>query len=560
MKPEITLAAGQTQAGMQVASLPFSTVPGQSTLFLAYLEGQEKIRDLYPNRPRLLADPTSYSREIFSCYETDRHALCDALANINIAANAGPTVLANIELLRKADTVAVVTGQQAGLFSGPLYTVYKALSAVRYAANLNAQGIRAVPVFWIATEDHDFDEVSAVNIIDNLDQVATAEYRPASYNDGMSVGSVMLDDGIAGAIAEIFGRLPHTEFSHSARALAERSYHKGATFGHAFTSMLLQLFERHGLVIIDPLNEDLKRLAAPLYKLAIERSDDIMAAIRKRTADIESRGFHAQVLIDEDHVPLFWHDDTGRRNALRKTGPDLFRAKANGREFNRADLVAIAEATPTRLSPGVMLRPVVQDYILPSIGYFGGAAEVAYFAQNGPAYEALGRPVTPIMHRQSFTMVESRHARALEKLGIGFTDLFEGRPAVALRTAERIHGSAAANTFADVEEVVNTQLNRLDRLLSDSDPSLATNLATRRRKIIYHIGALRQKALLAAIRRDETANRRIDSLFENLMPNGGLQERSLNVLVYINKYGPGFIDRLYQAVDLDDCGHRIIKL
>jgi len=545
---------------MEVASLPFASVPGQTRLFLTFIEAPGKVSDLYPNRQLALTDPKAYSREVLERYETDRSALANALTDVNTVADAGPATLANIELLRNADTVAVVTGQQAGLFSGPLYTIYKALSAVRYAEYLNAQGIKAVPVFWVANEDHDFDEVSTVNVIDTLDKAGTVEYRPVSYVDEMPVGSAVLDSGISQVIEEIFHLLPQTEFSNSARDLVERSYREGATFGQAFASLLDRLFEPHGLVIIDPLNDDLKRLAAPLYRQAIERSDGVVTAIRKRTLEIESRGFHAQVLIEDDYVPLFWHDDAGRRSALRKIGPDLFRAKLDGTEFTRADLAAIADTSPARLSPGVMLRPVVQDYLLPSIGYFGGVAEVAYFAQNGAVYETLGRPVTPIRHRQSFTVVEPRHTRAFDKLEFSFTDLFEGRQVISLKTAERIHGGDSAVTFADVEEIVNTQLNRLDRLLSDSDPSLAANLATRRRKIIFHIGVLRQKALFSAVQRDETAIRRIDSLFANLLPNGALQERSLNVLVYLNKFGPGFLDWLYTAIDLNDDGHRIIKL
>ncbi|MBP9663201.1 MAG: bacillithiol biosynthesis cysteine-adding enzyme BshC [Pyrinomonadaceae bacterium] len=560
MKQEIGLAAGQTHAKIKVTSLPFSAVPGQSRLFLTYIEEPETVSDLYPNRSPLYANPKAYSREVLDRYEIDRTALGNALADTNTAAGASPATLTNIELLRQADTVAVVTGQQAGLFTGPLYSVYKALSAIRYAEELNAKGVKAVPVFWAATEDHDFDEVSVVNVVDRGDQVAAIEYRPHAFVDETPVGSAVLDRGISDVIEGIFDRLPQTEFSTSASALAEQSYCEGVGFGQAFASMLLRLFERYGLVIIDPLNEDLKRLAAPVYPQAIERSDEIVAGIRQRTARLESRGFHAQVLIEDDHVPLFWHDDTGRRNALRKSGPDTLRAKLDGREFTRAELAAIAVDEPARFSPGVMLRPVIQDYLLPTACYFGGAAEVAYFAQNSVVYETLGRPVTPIIHRQSFTVVEPRHARTFEKLGLGFTDLFDGKQAVTLRTSERIHGGDAARTFAEVEEIVNTQLNRLDRLLSDTDPTLAANLATRRRKIIYHIGALRQKALLAAIRRDETACGRIDSLFANLLPNGALQERSLNVLVYLNKFGPGFIDWLYEAVDLEDNGHRIIEL
>ena len=146
------------------------------------------------------------------------------------------------------------------------------------------------------------------------------------------------------------------------------------------------------------------------------------------------------------------------------------------------------------------------------------------------------------------------------KLNLAFRDLFDGKEEAALKVGQHLNDGETPRTFAEVEEVVNTQLNRLDQLLSTEDPTLAANLATRRRKIVYHIAALRRKALLAAVRRDETARRRLDSLFANLLSDGALQERSLNVLVYLNKFGPGFIDWLYDAADLNDRGHRIVEL
>ncbi len=464
-----------------------------------------------------------------------------------------------LPLLRDADTVAVVTGQQAGLFTGPLYTIYKALSAIRLAGRLNAEGTKAVPVFWVATEDHDMDEVASIALVDCTEAVAKIDYRPATYVSDASVGSAILDDGIGSAVDEVFDRLPTTEFSSVAREMLGETWTEGVGFGRAFAAMILRLFSRDGLIVVDPMDHQIKRLASPIYQRAIERSDSVVAGIVGNNRKLDAMGFHAQVMVEEDHFPLFWHDDEGRRNALRKVGPDLFRAKRARRELTRDELMAFASDEPARLSPGVMLRPVVQDHLLPTVCYFGGAAEIAYFAQNSAVYKSLDRPVTPILHRQSFTVVEPKQKRALDKLHLTVSDLFEGKDARSLRAAEQVYSPDTARLFGEVEEVVNAQLERLDQALAVADPTLAANLATRRRKIIYHIDTLRRKALLAAMRRDETAQKRIDGLFVNLLPNGGLQERSLNVLVYLNKFGPEFVHWLYQAVDLDDKDHRIYR-
>jgi len=558
LKQETAFASDHNHVKMQVTNLPFSDIPGQSRLFLEYLDNPSAVSEFYPDLALFRADPRAYAGRVLDHYEMDRARLCDVLMEIN--SGGGSSVVSSIDALRRPDTVAIVTGQQAGLFTGPLYTIYKAISAVKFAAELTASGITAVPVFWAATEDHDMDEVATTRFVDREDLIREIEYRPSTYVNEAPVGSAVLDRSIDDVVRVMFSQLPNTDFSRGLRELVAEAYRDGIGYGAAFTAMMSRLFPDYGMVMIDPMHAEVKRLAAPAYLRAVERSDDMVAAIRKRTAKLESRGFHAQVLVEEGQFPLFWHDEDGRRRALRQAGHDTFRARYDRREFTRDQLSAIAATDPEKLSPNVMLRAVVQDHLLPTLCYFGGAGEVAYFAQNSAAYETLGRPVTPVIHRQSFTIIEPRHSRAMAKMNLAFRDLFDGKEAVSLKLGQDLNGGENPRTFAEVEEVVNTQLNRLDQLLSTEDPTLAANLATRRRKIIYHIAALRRKALLSAVRRDETAERRLDSLFANLLPDGALQERSLNVLVYLNKFGPGFIDWLYDAADLNDGGHRIIEL
>lgn len=297
-----------------------------------------------------------------------------------------------------------------------------------------------------------------------------------------------------------------------------------------------------------------------MFSEAVKNSDEIRAKLLARNEELKTAGYGAQVLVEEDFFPFFWIDDEGRRRALKKNKNGKIHAKGTKREFDLDELIEIAENSPENLSPNALMRPVVQDFLLPTLGYFGGGAEIAYFAQNSVIYEVLGRPITPILHRQSFTVVEPKHARTLRKYELDFTDLLKGYENVLPRIVEEHLNRPAARVFAEAEEIINTQLNRLDQTLSYSDPSLAENLATRRRKILYHIGALRTKFHHAQIQRDETIKRRIDSAFAALAPNNALQERTLNVLTFLNAYGLYFIDWIYAACDLDDKDHRIIYL
>ncbi len=538
---------------MQVSELTFSAIPHQSRLFLEYLSDPLSLKRYYPNAVRSPGDAAVFADEVLASYTVDRERLCNALERINRKAGASEAALANIENLRNANCVAVITGQQAGLFSGPLYTIYKALSAVRMAEDLNSAGVNAVPVFWAATEDHDFDEVSKTFV------PAAVEYLADESDAGRPVGAAALTSAIETSISDLFASLPSTEFSDELRENIVGSYAEGTGFGTAFLKFIAKIFAHSGLVVIDPMDAEIRQLAAPIISKTIESSIAIGDALSERTRELELDGYAAQVLIEEDHFPLFWIDDDGKRVALRREG-DGFRVKGSKTEFTREQLLTVAETTPGRLSPAVMLRPVVQDFLLPTISYFGGAAEVAYFAQNSVVYEKLGRPVTPIFHRQSFTVIESKQRRALDKFGLGLDDLFAGPESVSMQAANELDREETGKLFTEVEERINAELDRLDQRLGDLDVTVATNLATRRRKIVYHLGALKKKALLSTLKKDETAARQVAELFDMLLPYGELQERSLNVLYFLNKYGLHFIDWIYAVTDMNKKAHRIVNL
>ena len=552
--------ASRGKAQLQISNLPFSEIPASSRLFNKYLRDPLSLKQFYPNAVASPRQITAFVPKVIANYHNDRTALCDALTEINVKAAAGDKTLENINVLRDPASVAVVTGQQVGLFTGPLYTIYKALSAIKMAALLREQGVLAVPVFWAATEDHDFEEVSNTFFIGKTGELVESKYSADESLSGKPVGDIRIADSIGRTIDELFEQIAETEFTADLKAILVSSYVVGNGFGDAFIKTLASVFADFGLVFIDPMHHGIKALSSPVYVDAIEKSDEIVRAIRERSRQLETEGFHSQVIVEDDYFPLFWHDDSGQRRALRKSKDGVYRVKEVKREFTRDELMQIARDEPQRLSPGVMLRPVVQDYLLPTVCYFGGAAEIAYFAQNSEAYAVLKRPVTPILYRQSFTIVEPKQRKVLDKFDLNLSQLFDGIEKTTLILAETSVPSDTAQLFAETEEKINTELNRLDQLLSQIDPTVAENLAKRRRKMIYHIAALRKKTLLAQVRKDEVTSRQIENLFTSLMPNGGLQERTFNIFTYLNKFGPNFIEWLYQAIDLDDKDHRIVDL
>jgi len=557
---EIDCPGANGSVTIRTESVPFSDIPGQSKLFVQYQTAPLSLRKYYPNAVDSHTDIADRVPDVLAKYKADRKVLCDALEETNRKFGATEATLSNIELLRDSQTVAVVTGQQAGLFSGPLYTLYKALSAIRMVECLRGRGIKAVPVFWVATEDHDFEEVSKTAFIDKKGDVLDIRNEPKRCYDNLPVGYVKLDDSIEETIDELFRGITTTEFTPELKTLVLDSWKKGEYFGDAFGVLLMKLLGRYGLIVLCPLNNALKELAAPVYVEAIKRSAEIVEALQVRSRQLESEGYAAQVLINDDYFPLFWQACDDTRNALKKSKDGTFKTKDGLREFTLHELAEIASNEPYRFSPSVVLRSVVQDYILPTVCYFGGAAEIAYFAQSGEVYRILERPVTTILHRQSFSVIETKHAKTLDRYDLAFTDLFDGLEDLLPAIVEGHLNSGTAELFDDVEEKINAEFQRLDQNLSGIDPTLSENLMKRRKKILYHVAALRNKFRHVQLRKDETINQRVESLFASIMPHGTLQERVLNVGYFINRYGENFVDWVYRGSDLDDRAHRLLYL
>ena len=472
---------------------------------------------------------------------------------------AGEKTFQLIELLRASDTVAILTGQQTGLFTGPLYTIYKALSAIKMSECLRDRGINAVPIFWAATEDHDFEEIADAFVLDGAGDEVSFHLPSDPESAGKPVGGITLSETLGDSIENGFDLLPSTEFTGDIRANLRETWTADRTIGEAFCTQIQQLFRDRGLIVVDPSDARLKQLSVPIYSAAIDNAIDITTALVARSNELVSDGYHAQVVTNEDYFPLFYHTDDGVRRSVRRSG-DKYRVKGANLEMTADELSRAAQTRPERFSPGVMLRPVVQDYLFPTLCYFGGGAEIAYFAQNSEVYRILDRPVTPIFHRQSFTVVEAKQARTLDKYELKFTDLFKGLDSLLPDIVERFVNPATAQMFADAEEEIDLELDKLDHEISRIDPTLAANLAKRRSKILYHITALRKKFHRVQVERDETIDRQLHSLFNSLLPDGNLQERRLNVVSFLSRYGPYFLDWVYESVDLDERGHRVLYL
>ena len=550
------------EAGLRIETLPFARVPHQSRLFLEYLADPTALRRYYPNAVRFHHELAARAPEVLAAYQTDRAALCDALEEMNTRWGAGAETLRNIARLRSPESVAVVSGQQVGLFTGPLYTIYKALSAVKLAGCLTQRGTEAVPVFWLATEDHDWEEVQGAEFTACDGRLASTALPDALHREGAPVGGVTLDETAGEVVQRLLDLLPTTKFTPDLEALLRDAYRPGRTYGEAFARLLTALVSRHGLVLLDPLDARLKQLAAPLYSEAARRAPEIAAAVAARSRELEAEGYHAQVYASPDAFPLFIHQDGSRRAITRRSADGRYQAKGapHADTYTTEELAALTASDPERFSPNVTLRAVVQDYLLPSIAYFGGAAEIAYFAQTAEVYRLLARPATTILHRASLTLIEHRTGRTLNRYNLQLADFFAGLDGVIARVVEEHLGAEQAHAFDHAESTINDALAELGANLRRFDPTLADALAHGTQKIEHQLGGLRTRFHRAQMARNRAAHRQLERAYAALYPEKTLQERHLNITSLLARHGRYCLDWIYDAIDLGSVEHQIVYL
>jgi bacillithiol biosynthesis cysteine-adding enzyme BshC len=538
-------------------ALRFTEIPRTSRLFNDFLYDYDKVARFYADCGRTASPLAEHARQV-GARVYDRERVANALERINRRAGSPDLTFKNIEMLRRPGSVAIVTGQQAGLFTGPLYTIHKAMTVIKLTNCLREQGVDAVPVFWIASEDHDYEEVNHARLIDMEGHLKTVRYDPLMRPADAPVGRVPIDEGISAAIDEFIAALPPSEFVSDIERDLRESYAAGTGFADAFAKLMARIFRDYGVVLMDPLDEELKQVAAPLYAKAIERAPEIARALVERSRELERAGYHAQVHVSEDAVPLFVMDD-GRRVAMTQHD-GRFYVKGSERSFDKEELAELAARCPNCFSPNVTLRPVVQDFLLPTAAYIGGPAEVAYFAQIRAVYETLERPDPCVLPRASLTIIEHRHRKTLKKLKLQLPDFFDGLHAAITKVVEQSLDRETANTFAETERVIVEQLDKLDASLRRADATLSDAVKNARAKVVYQLEHLRTRFVHTSARREETIYRQVERAYATLLPDKNLQERELNVYYLLARYGPSLMRDLYEAVEIGYSNHKLLYL
>jgi bacillithiol synthase len=541
---------------MKAQCLPFTQIPHTTKLFADFLYDFPKVSRFYSRTPHY----NDWLREQAKTISYDlarRQQVAAVLSRQNRTWGASEATHANIAKFASG-AFAAVTGQQVGLFGGPLFTIFKVLSAVKLAERATGQGIPTVPVFWLATSDHDLAEINHTFV-----SAANSEPQridaPTQGTVGASVGGIQFGKEILPAVEQIAALLGEGDAMQWLRA----AYRPGETFGSAFARFYAQVFGSLGVVVIDPDDAELHNLASPIYSAAVEHAVDINEALLQRGQELTRAGYHEQVKVTPSSTTLF-AIHSGARTAIHRT-----RANGDGEFFEIGSgavgvklsgevLLQGIVANPSDFSPNALLRPIVQDSLLPTLAYVGGPAEVAYFAQSAVLYEKLLGRITPILPRFSATIIDSKQSALLDRYGLSLTSLYAGPDAVRNQIATRTLPPEVQSEFEKAQRAVAGALDSVKTTLERLDPTLTDAAVRAGRKIRYQLARLRQRAANAELRRKEILARHAALLSNTLFPDRAPQERQLAAAQFLARFGTDLQPRILENVNPDCLDHQLL--
>ena len=526
---------------MDVAKSNFNTLPF-SKLFQHYTSGDGTINDFFETPP-VHSDSVAESISSFK-FLGDREVSVSMLESFNKAFLDSDVTKAQIEKIKTNDSLTVVTGQQVTIFGGPLYTVYKTITAILYSKRLERESNRpVVPVFWIADEDHDIDEVSKLFLPDSQDTTEIT-YSHKSYDEAPPASTIELGNELNNVWNQLNDALDQTDFSTRLMDDIRACYRSDKTFGKAFSELLMTYFGKHGLLIAGSLNTDVKTSCKHLLKTAVTSRKDITEALDDTTYALKEAGYHDQVQVQPSN--LFYNTESGERIKLQFTGDTW---SIPGKKWTEEELLNSIESQPESFSPNVFLRPILQDYILPVAAYVGGPGEIAYYAQMKEFYGCFGFKMPIILPRFSLTIVESAIDRILDKLPFEWQTYRNRIEDLEKEFVERTESVDIEKLFG----IWRSQIDELSRAKRDEvgevDPSLKGSVGKAKAAYFSELDKLKGKVYRSVKEQENVQLDRIKKIKTNLFPNGNLQEREVAFIYYMNKYGTDLWDRVIDELE-----------
>jgi len=505
---------------------------------LDYLGQVSRIRHVFPKHYKDLS-----IRE----FSGDREKIVGRLLSYNKDLGAPETVIRNIEALAQPETYAVITGQQPGIFSGPLYTVYKALTTIIMCQRLLNRGFSLVPVFWNASEDHDLHEIDHISIF-RRNKPVEVHYKCDLENVAFS--HITADKSELKRILKIVDdNSPDSEYKGPLLKNLNGIVDESSDLADFFSRFMLHLFGDLGLIMIEP--RHLRDMMAPIFEILIRKPTECTQVIAQTSAKLENLGYSSRIHKKSNLCNFFVLGDVGERLTVTYDG----QFQVGSRIFSQEDLLSLLEESPSRFSANAVIRPVTQDYVFPTFAYVSGPNEIAYQAQLGDVYDFLSVETPLIFPRFGATIVEGKVSKVLEKYGIDILELREPE-----RLSKRIVGEGLEGAFKEFENSVAGSIDEVTSRVRSVDENLVEPCSVAEAKIFKSIRRMESKILSELKKRDRVTRQQIFKAYNNLFPYGGLQERHINVLEYLVKFGDNFLRVLHNDFSKATYGeHRVIR-
>lgn len=538
----------------------FKEIPGNTQLFLDYLYDFDKVKEFYKYNFRDKEQFIAKFKQLSESPKEFRNELSAIINNQYKSFDPSSKTLKNISLLKNKETIAVVTGQQLGILGGPLYTFYKTITAIKLCSHLSERydNYHFVPVFWLEGDDHDFDEVRSINVLNDNNELIKI-----SYNDGAteeeqnrgSIGYLKFKETIGQFLKDFENQLRNTEFKNSIMENLKIFYREGKTFKEPFKELLFWLFDQYGLIIFDTQDVKVKELLKPIFKKEINDFRNHTEKLVNISANLEEL-YHAQVKIRP--INLFYNYDEGRY--VIEPIENEFRLKGKRKKFALEELINLIETEPEKFSPNVLLRPICQDFLFPTGFYIGGPSEVAYFAQILPLYEFYNIDPAIIYPRSSVTILEKTIKSVLKKYELSVTDIFTDPNKLKNQIINNVSDKNLDEIFKETKNQIDIAFDNLKAKLFELDKTMGDVTSKYRIKVLGYIDELNGKAVEAQKKRYEITLRQIDKVSANLFPDMNLQERELSFFHYANKYGVDVLKKILEELAINKFEHQVIEL
>ena len=526
----------------------------------AFLENFESLQSFYAHDPR---DPDVW-HQMVEAVQSRKHLppredLAPIIEEQNKRYGADSAVLSNVRSLAEEDTFVIATGQQTGLLTGPLYTIFKAITAVKLANSISEKiGIRTIPIFWMAADDHDFAEINSVNVCRTDGEPISFELKSDESNDRKSASNLKLGPGIGPLLEQFEKILPDTEYRQHTIDILNRICTSETSFPDAFAQLMTVLFQGQGLIIVDPTDPALKPHIRRVFEREICNPLASTQSVLRTSKNLRKAGFEPQVSRLPNAVNMFLYN-SGQRNAMfYKDG--YFTNRDASLSFSEQDLLRLLETAPERFTHNVITRPLVQDTLFPTLTYVGGPSEIAYYGQLGEVYNQFELPFPIIYPRASHTLVSGTTKRILDKHNLRLSHFSHGIDTVIDQSLRKQMPSEITSGLRAAQQNLETQYKNLKKHIIAIDPGLDRIVDSSERKATFALGNLEEKTLRALKKTDRVNQTQIKRVEYQVFPNKKLQERVVNIWQYIGQYGFGLMKTLFNSTDESDFRHRITPL